>query len=171
MTAWQSVLEEARESGWWLVLLGFGDDGKFESQLRGCPVNRCRAYGPAFGNQKAAVLQHSSAFILPSYSEGLPMAALEAMANGLPCLLSEACNIPAAFHVKAAERAEPDASQLIGALKSLFSMTVAQREEMGSNGRRLTSQNFNWSEIAQRMLEVYLWMQGEGPLPLSIKSL
>lgn len=169
MTAWQSVLDEAQLSGWWLVFLGFGDDGKFESQLRGCPVNRCRAYGPIFGKEKVAALQHSSAFILPSYSEGLPMAALEAMAYGLPCLLSSACNIPEAFSARAAFRAEPDASELIRALKNLFSSTASQRYEMGINGKNLTSQHFHWAGVAQQMSELYRWIQGIGPLPLSVR--
>ena len=113
LTAWQNVVDLARETNWHLVLIGFGDDGKLQSQLNTFPIPRCHVYSPVFGRQKTSVLQNSHAFILPSYSEGLPVAALEAMAHHLPCLLSTACNLPAAFDADAAMAAEPESSQLV----------------------------------------------------------
>ena len=35
--------------------------------------------------------------ILPSFSEGLPMAVLEAWAYGLPVLMTDHCNLPEGF--------------------------------------------------------------------------
>lgn len=165
MTAWQSVLEDARKSGWWLVCVGFGDEGKFESQLKAFPVERCLAYGPLFAERKSAAFQHASAFILPSYSEGLPMAALEAMSHSLPCLLSSACNLPEAFTVGAAVTAEPESSRLIIALRSLFSMPIKQQQDMGVQGHLLTQRCFHWDRVAQMTHEVYRWIQSEGPMP------
>jgi len=42
-----------------------------------------------FRNDKARLLQLFDIFVLPSLSEGTPMALLEAMSAGLPCLVSE----------------------------------------------------------------------------------
>ena len=169
MTAWQSVLDQARKSGWWLVCVGFGDEGKFESQLRAFPVERCRAYGPVFGKRKMAAFQYASAFILPSYSEGLPMAALEAMSHGLPCLLSSACNLPEAFSAGAARKAEPESSSLIESLRLFFEDGDSARQVMGANGRQLTAEHFHWDHIAQMTHDVYRWVLGAGPKPLCVQ--
>ena len=165
MAAWQSVIAEAKRLGWWLVFVGFGDDHKFENQLQSFPVDNCRAYGPVFDQQKIACYQHSSAFILPSYSEGLPMAALEAMSHGLPCFLSSACNLPEAFTANAASIAEPDSSQLALTLRCLFSRSEEELTSMGMNGRCLTQQQFDWDHVARKSIEVYRWILGEAPRP------
>ena len=160
ITAWQSVVEDAKKNGWWLVFLGFGDEGKLESQLANFPVERCLAFGPVFDDNKASALSHASAFVLPSYSEGLPMAALEAMAYQLPCLLSEACNLPDAFAVDAAIRAEPESANLITSLNSLFSLSDVERSLMGQAGFQLIVEKYNWNTVAKKFQFLYEWATG-----------
>lgn len=158
MSAWISVLQEAKKKGWWLILIGFGDQGKFVSQLKSFPIENCRAYGPVFGKAKQAVFHHSSAFILPSFSEGLPMAALEAMSHNSTCLLSSACNIPEAFSIGAALRAEPDPLQLSIALRNLFALEKNELDYMSSNAYNLVEKKFSWDNVTSLCSEVYSWM-------------
>ena len=165
MSAWQSVLTEAKRKSWWLVCVGFGDDGKFQSQLENYPIERCLVRGPLFGAEKAAAFRNSTAFILPSFSEGLPMAALEAMSFRLPCLLSSACNLPEAFDCNAALRAEPDASDLIDSLLAIFSQSDADLETMGENSFQLVKTRFDWKTVAKSTTNVYQWMLGKSSPP------
>jgi len=158
MAAWISVLEEAKRKGWWLVLIGFGDQGKFVSQLSTFPIQNCRAYGPIFGRAKQAVFHYANAFILPSFSEGLPMAVLEAMAHNTPCLLSSACNVPSAFTSGAAIKAEPDPVKLSIALRNLFSMNDSQLGVMSLAAHSLVRENFSWDTVTSLCSEVYGWM-------------
>ena len=160
MSAWQSVLTEAKRNSWWLVCIGFGDDGKFQSQLENFPIERCLVQGPLFGVEKEAAFQHSSAFILPSFSEGLPVAALEAMSFRLPCLLSSACNLPEAFDSHAAIRAEPDTTELIHSLLYIFSQTDHELQRMGDNSAQLVKNSFDWHKIAKSTQQVYEWLLG-----------
>ena len=50
--------------------------------------------GAAFGDEKERLLTEASAFILPSFSEGLPMSVLEAWAYALPVVITPHCNLP-----------------------------------------------------------------------------
>ena len=165
MNAWQSISLQAKNSGWWLVFIGFGDDGRFQTQLRECPVRNCLAFDAVFGSQKHAVLQHASAFILPSFSEGLPMAALEAMAYGLPILISNACNIPEAFSHKAALHAEPEVDSLCQVLLQLFSLSDSNLSILGNNARQLAEKRFSWQQVAAQTLELYDWIDGNSQVP------
>ncbi len=160
LNAWLSVLSLAKKQRWWLVFIGFGDGGDLQNQLRDFPVERCLVYGPAFGAMKNTVLSHASAFVLPSFSEGLPMAALEAMAYQLPCLLSQACNLPQAFNNHAAIKAEPDSARLINSLQQLFLQSDNDRKLMGSQGYDLVSKHFTWDYVSSQFKQLYSWNLG-----------
>ena len=165
INAWQAISLEAEKNGWWLVFIGFGDDGRFQTQLQDCPVRNCRAFDAVFGSTKHAVLQHASAFILPSFSEGLPMAVLEAMAYGLPILISQACNLPEAFSHKAALQAEPEVDALCQALLQLFSLSDSHLNILGNNARHLVEKSFSWQQVATQTLQLYDWIDGNSDVP------
>lgn len=169
LKAWQMVESEAQRAGWSLVLVGYGDDGVLEGSLalahQRNELKNVTVLGPCFGSQKQACLQSASAFILPSFSEGLPMAALEAMASRLPCLLSRACNLPEAFSVGAAIPTEPEVAALASALYALFAMDAAERTARGMAGVELVSNRFSWTQVAQQTLCLYRWILGGGDPP------
>lgn len=169
LTAWQAVAAAARRSGWWLALVGYGDDGALAervavAQARG-DLQRLLVLGPLFGADKEAALSAASAFVLPSRSEGLPMAALEAMAHRRPCLLSGACNLPQAFTAGAALPAEPNPAALAAALQRLFALSPAERAAMGAAGEALVRQQFSWPEVAEQTRQLYGWILGGGTPP------
>jgi glycosyltransferase involved in cell wall biosynthesis len=169
LAAWQAVAAAAERAGWWLALVGYGDQGALgrrvaAAQARG-ELQRLRLCGPVFGADKAAVLEAASAFVLPSFSEGLPMAALEAMAHGLPCLLSAACNLPEAFAAGAALPAEPNPAPLAAALEQLFALSPAERAAMAAAGRAHVAAHYSWPQVAEHTRQLYAWILGGGERP------
>ena len=132
--------------------------------------------GPAFGNDKDRLMRTSDAFILPSYSEGLPMAVLEAWAYGLPVLMTPECNLPEGFadraaiqitHETACDRAGI-ASSIVDGLCTLVEMEDSERLAMGARGRSLVERRFTWPRIAGEMRDVYNWVVGGGTPPTNV---
>lgn len=169
LRAWQSVSQEAARQGWWLALVGYGDGGELERQVASAKargeLQRVVVCGPVFGPAKSAALSEASGFVLPSFSEGLPMAALEAMAHRLPCLLSAACNLPEAFSTGAALPCPPEPDALAAALQQLFALSPAQLSAIGAAGRAHVAAHYNWSEVAEQTRQLYQWILSGGERP------
>jgi len=169
LSAWKSVESFAKKHSFWLVLVGYGDNGALARHVslshKAGDLTRVRVFGPVFGSKKDSTFAFASGFILPSFSEALPMSALEAMAHKKPVLLSSACNLPQAFSVGAAMPAEPEPSALAASLKSFFELTSNDRLLMGNLGHSLVSNHFSGFEVASQTRELYNWILGGGSPP------
>lgn len=145
--------------GWELVIAGFGD-AAYEQRLRGMIEDhrlggRVRWVGAVMGDAKLRCLRSADAFILPSYSEGLPMSVLEAWAHRLPVLMTERCNLPVGFDAGAAIEIEPNEDSIASALQDFFRLGDQARVAIGVRGRSLVADQFEWSTIASQFADVY----------------
>ncbi len=96
----------------------------------------------------------ASFFTLPSYSEGLPTTALEAMCRGLPALLSDACNLPEVVAADAGLEVKPE----VGSLAEGVNALIARRHDlpaMGARGRALVADKFSRQVVHGRMEAAY----------------
>ena len=154
-----SKLGEAR-AGWRLVVAGWDDGGHeqtLKEQVKRLSLKDSVSFvGPVFGIEKDQLLRTASAFVLPSYSEGLPMAVLEAWAYGLPVLMTEACNLTEGFEAGAAVHVLPEPASLAEGLATLLKeMSPSARHDMGARGRSLVTTRFTWSRAAADMASLY----------------
>lgn len=125
--------------------------------------------GPAFGAQKDELLRRASAFILPSFSEGLPMSVLEAWAYRLPVVMTDHCNVPEGFAAEAAIRIGTDVESIRAGLSELFQAREEGLQTIGMNGLNLVERQFTWPQVAAQMKEVYEWVLGGGSLPSCVE--
>jgi poly(glycerol-phosphate) alpha-glucosyltransferase len=121
--------------------------------------------GPQFNAAKSACYRHCDAFVLPSFSEGLPMVVLEAWANSKPVIMTPECNLPEGFSAGAALKVETTEASLVAGLNELQRMTDAERRAMGNRARELVVARFTWSQIAQQLSAVEQWILGGGAKP------
>jgi glycosyltransferase involved in cell wall biosynthesis len=170
--AWSSVQSRAKENGWRLKIAGWDQNGhrsSLEALASRLGVSATIGFpGPQFGDAKAECLRQASAFILPSMSEGLPMSVLEAWSWRLPVLITPHCNLPEGERAGAAIGMEHGAESIAAALDRLFSMSNTEREAMGSKGRRLVEEKFQWPQVVRQMTEVYDWILDIGPQPACV---
>lgn len=164
-----SRLQGAESRPWHLVIAGWDQNGTKEllkSKADFLGFNqRIHFVGPQFGSDKKSTLAHSDAFILPSHSEGLPMAVLEAWAFELPVFMTEACNLPEGFAASAAFRIDHNASSMAGVLEDAMALPSDELKKFGAAGRNLVEERFTWSSAARQMSEVYTWCLGGGEKP------
>jgi poly(glycerol-phosphate) alpha-glucosyltransferase len=112
-------------------------------------------FGPAFGEEKEALLRSADAFILPSFSEGLPMSVLEAWSYGLPVVMTPECNLPEGFASGAALEIRSGKGSFQDGMRTLIEMTNHERAAMGMRGRRLVEDRFTWPKVAAQMKALY----------------
>ena len=82
------------------------------------------------------------------------MAALEALASGVPIVLTEGHGFADVVAAGAAVLADPEVEALAEAMRSLLG-DPRRRIDMGKIGRELASRRYAWPRIAARMEEVY----------------
>ena len=169
--AWARVKQQSSSAAkpWRLVIAGW-EEGEHQKELEQLSVTlglgeSIHFVGPQFDRQKDASLIRADAFILPSFSEGTPMAVLEAWSHRLPVLMTPQCNLPEGFVAKAAIDMSPEAASIAVALRKLFDMTEPERRAMGDKGRRLVEERFTWPTVAASMRTVYAWVLGQGAKP------
>jgi glycosyltransferase involved in cell wall biosynthesis len=125
--------------------------------------------GPQFGADKSACYRACDAFILPSFSEGLPMTVLEAWAHAKPVLMTSECNLPEGFAAGAALQIGTGPEEIAAGLEQLIEMTDDDRTAMGDRGRILVSTKFSWRQIGEQMRSVYEWVLGGGATPHTVR--
>jgi glycosyltransferase involved in cell wall biosynthesis len=176
INAWSKTIRNSSDAqDWSLGIVGWAQD-KHEAELRK-QVNSLDIQdsvlflGPQFGDDKAACYQNASGFILPSFSEGLPMVVLEAWAYSLPVLMTSFCNIPEGFTASAAIKIQPEVKSIEQGLKDFFSLSDQERIQMGQNGLNLVKEKFAWDKIAKDMCSVYQWTLGGGTTPSCMETI
>lgn len=174
LSAWAAIQKSAptHANGWHLAIAGWdqaGHEAQLKAQVQSAGISDSVHFlGPLFGEAKAAAFRGADAFVLPSFSEGLPMAVLEAWAYGLPVLMTPQCNLPEGFAVNAALVIEPTVESITEGFAKLFDMNPGERREMGQRGRNLVAERFSWSKVAASLNGVYQWVLGAGPKPACV---
>ena len=127
---------------------------QLEAQARSLGIDDAvlfRGYAPV--EEKLAALRRSHVFALLSRSEGLPMAALEAMACGVPVVLSEGCHLGEVQDVAGVVvDGTPDATAR--ALVELL-RDEGRRRALGDAGLRRAREEFSVARMTDRTLDVY----------------
>jgi poly(glycerol-phosphate) alpha-glucosyltransferase len=174
LSAWHQVRVTARKAEWVLAIAGWDQHGH-EAQLRQTASELgldedVIFLGPLFGESKQAAYAQAAAFVLPSVSEGQPMAVLEAWAQACPVVMTPECNLPEGFAAEAALGVEPRMASLARGLVELFEMSAGQRAAMGQRGRILVGERFSWTTVASQMVSVYHWVLGGGARPDCVQT-
>lgn len=165
--------KRAEHNDWHLVIAGWDQGGYSRTLAHAIEerylTDRIHLVGPLFGSDKDAAFRHAHAFVLPSLSEGLPMAVLEAWSYGLPVLKTDACNLHEGFEAAAAERLSLNLTEMSQNLSRFLNLNTAELRQIGNNGRTLVEQQFSWNAAAEKFVAVYEWLVNGAERPASVQ--
>jgi glycosyltransferase involved in cell wall biosynthesis len=111
---------------------------------------------PVIGEEKMAWFRKADIFVYPSYSEGMPMAVMEAMASGLPVVATQVGGLPdlvlEGVNGILVDPVHPD--QLAAALLTLASDKMMRRS-MGAASLRLAREKFDIEQHVNQLVKIY----------------
>jgi glycosyltransferase involved in cell wall biosynthesis len=158
LNAFLPLVKQPEFARWRLVLAGDGPKGYIDSLQKRVTANEGDGVvlfpGWLEGQLKLSALQHSSLLVLPSHQENFGLCVVEALACGVPVLVSPHVNLAPEIEAAGAgwvAHLEENAlrASLIKALRS-----KEERKLRGEAGKRLALK-FDWSTIGQQLAALY----------------
>jgi glycosyltransferase involved in cell wall biosynthesis len=111
--------------------------------------------GPLWGIDKLEAYVDSEAYVLPSAYDSFPITVLEALACGVPVIMSDRCAIASAVDGKAGILfSYGDKEQLKRSLVLMLN-DDKMRQRLGDTGKILVREQFSWEKIAAQLETIY----------------
>ena len=133
----------------------FGTRENMESILRSKGLlDRAVFTGLLTGADKLAAMSCADLFILPSHSDVLGIAVMEAMAARLPVIITTGCEFPEVSEREAGLVVEADDAAVAAAISRLLA-DENLRKRMGRQGNKLVNERYTWQATADTMVDLY----------------
>lgn len=159
LPAFLSLARQREFAAWRLVLAGDGD-AEYVNLLRGLVERdgmreRVVFAGWLEGEQKRTFLRRASLLALTSYQENFGLCVIEALACGVPVIVSPHVNLAPEVEAAGAGWVAPLES---GALESVLAASMCDargRAQRGAAGQELVRRRFTWGAVADQLVSVY----------------
>lgn len=120
--------------------------------------------GEVDGADKSALYNSADVFVLPTFSENFGVVVAEALAHGVPVITTKGAPWNDLPVYGCGWWIDIGVAPLVATLREALALTDEERRAMGARGRDYV-RRYNWEDIAGQMIEVYLWVIGQGPRP------
>ena len=142
-----------------LVLAGSGEQAYVENLREKARSLGCERdiFWPGFvaGHDKAVLLAGATMFVLPSFSENFGIAAAEALAAGIPSIISKEVAIAAdAIAANAAIAVDCNAKEIASAIRQLF-QDETLRQTLRERGRAFVAQHLSPEAVGLELIQLY----------------
>lgn len=153
-----------------LILLG---DGPAEADLRALAAELGIAHRARFlgFRDPAPYLQTADIFVLPTWSEGISNALLEAMSIGLPCITTRVSgNIEVITHGEAGFLVEPRQPQALEQAIAASLDDPVLRLKMGRNARQLAREAYSVDRMVADYRSLFTHLVTDGKIPAALSA-
>ena len=142
-----------------LLIVGNDEEGyqpKLERIARELGVaSRVEYVGAAHGDAKWELMAGADVFVLASHSENFGNVVLEAMACGVPVVVTPEVGIASAVKTCDAGLVVDGKPETLGRAIGALLASPDERLRLGVNGRRCVAEHFSWEAIAKTMSATY----------------
>ena len=111
-------------------------------------------HGGVFGKDRKTFYEKASLYITPSLSEVISLSAIEAMAYGLPCVLTRQSDVSYFYNMDFFEMCENYPQDIARALKNMLDREI-EWESMSVRSRLCYENNFKWDANILKFIEAY----------------
>jgi glycosyltransferase involved in cell wall biosynthesis len=175
LEAWKKIVSEDKiASSWHLVIVGFNfNNDSYENKLKAY-VNENKLNTSVsllqgqYGKDMEACYAKCTAYILPSLSEGVPIAVLNAFSFAKLSIITGECNLPIGFETKSAIKIDPNVESVQKGIKEVLNLSQLDLTQYGERARKLAIENFSWHEVSNQLQEVYEWVLNKQKIPSTL---
>lgn len=166
LPAWRTVQD--RFPDWCLVVAGPDNGGytkKIQNLAEQLQLKRIEFRGEVTGALKWEAYRTAELFVLPTYSENFGMTVAEALASGVPAIVSKGAPWSGLEPRRAGWWIDVGLDPLVTCLTHALSQSHDVLVEMGLSGRSWMEKEFSWKPLGQRMADTYRWIVHGGAKP------
>ena len=152
------AFQKLRPKGWKLALVGgTSDTAEYSTKLVNMGANNQDIIfaGQLKGSNLAEIIRGAGLFVLPSKLEGLPLAMLEAMQEGIPIVASD---IPVHQQLISEQRGLLFHVENLNSCVNVIDWAINHPKEMAvmaRNAQKYVQTHYNWEEISAETLNLY----------------
>lgn len=159
LPAFLALVRRREFASWKLVLAGDGEPGYVNSLRRLVQAHEgddsVVFAGWVEGPRKNGMLQRASLLALPSYQENFGLCVVEAMACGVPVLISPHVNLAPEIEAAGAGWVTPSESDALEHALAEALGDPQARARRGAIGRELVARRFTWAAVSQQLSALY----------------
>ena len=111
--------------------------------------------GPVPHSELMSVYDRASIFVLPSHSEVIGIANLEAAARGLPILTTTKAGLDLLTSYGGGVICSPSVDSITVGLRRLLEASEMERRTMGAAGIQMVRDHFTWTRVAEQFERLY----------------
>lgn len=166
LPAWKIL--QLRFPEWRLQIVGPDNRGhqeKMQTLAQNLGLHRIEFCGPRYGEAKTQAYADADLFVLPTYSENFGMAVAEALAAGIPAVVTKGAPWAGLVEQQAGWWVDTNTEALVAGLEAAMAKNRSELSQMGQNGKTWMATEYSWTEIGKRMLQTYEWVLHGGSAP------
>lgn len=166
LRAWSRL--EGDFADWNLTVAG-PDNHEFAKEMKSLAaelgLERVKFIGEVTGGEKEQVYRRSDLFVLPTHNENFGIAVAEALAHGVPAVVSTGAPWSGLKEERCGWWFELSDEGLLTTLREAMRSPSSELESMGQRGYQWMKRSFSWPAIGERMRRTYEWLCEKGDRP------
>lgn len=171
LNAWR--LLEAEHPEWRLQIVGIGTpahEQAFKALAARLDLARVDFPGPVYGMEKSRMYANADLFVLPTHSENFGNVVAEALAHGVPAIVTKGAPWSGLVSEGCGWWVDNDAEALAQTLSAAMALESTTLQQMGGRGREWMSTAFRWETVAREMSDAYRWLLDGGEKPVWVRQ-